>query len=294
MPDTIYKYFVAVQFGGSLKSYYFSTNFSDLQIGDKVVVETIAGLEMGTISSPVMSTAAYSNNLALKPIIRKPTKEDFADYETGLKESKVALDITRDQVQRLQLGMNLIDANYTLDGAKVTITYTADDRVDFRELLKVLAPMLGCRVELRQIAPRDKAKMVGGVGICGLPLCCATFLNQFDGISISRAKNQMLSLNIPKLSGSCGKLMCCLVFEDDIYTVAKEDYPKIKTVINIGKEEYTVQGFNILSRSIKLTDSLGNATFVDLEEYKRMTSQRPRQNDHRGNRHDNNRGNNND
>jgi cell fate regulator YaaT (PSP1 superfamily) len=121
--------------------------------------------------------------------------------------------------------MRLISCEYTLDKAKVLFSYIADDRVDFRELLKVLASRLHTRIELRQIGARDKAKAIGGLGVCGLPLCCSTFLNEFDGISITRAKNQMLAINIPKLSGQCGKLVCCLKFEDDAYTDLRKEFP---------------------------------------------------------------------
>lgn len=264
--DSTYQYFVGIKFAGSSKAYYFSTNFADLKIGDKVVVETIAGYEIGEVSTALMSTAAYNSSLELKPIVRKPTNEDMEDYNLGIREAKMALEITRREVEKLSLPMNLLDANYTLDGSKVTITYTSDNRVDFRELLHILAPQLKCRIELHQIAARDKAKMIGGIGICGLPLCCATFLNQFDGISISRAKNQMLTLNIPKLSGHCGKLICCLLYEDDMYSEAKKDFPRLGTVVHDGELDYTVDGFNILSRSVKLSNPT-DVKFISLDDY---------------------------
>ncbi|MBP5092193.1 MAG: stage 0 sporulation protein [Bacilli bacterium] len=260
-------YFVGVKFSGTSKSYYFSTDMDDLKIGDLVVVETVAGFEMGTISTPLMDTATYHNNLALKPIIRKPTQADLDDYAFNQNESQKAIRIAQKQIEALGLEMNLLDANYTLDGTKVTITYTADARVDFRELLKLLAPQLHCRIELRQIAPRDKAKMIGGLGTCGLPLCCSTFLDQFDGISVSRAKNQMLTLNIPKLSGACGKLICCLLFEDDMYTEAKKDFPRLGTIVHMDDGDYTVSGFNILNKQIKLTNA-AQVRFLSLEEVK--------------------------
>jgi cell fate regulator YaaT (PSP1 superfamily) len=265
-----YLYFVGIKFAGTSKAYYFSTNFADLKIGDQVVVETISGLEMGVVTTAETSTSNYTNNLELKPIIRKPTPEDVNDYALGQKESKIALEITRKEIESLRLPMNLIDANYTLDGSKVTITYTSENRVDFRELLRILAPQLKCRIELHQIAARDKAKMIGGIGICGLPLCCSTFLNQFDGISISRAKNQMLTLNIPKLSGHCGKLICCLVYEDDLYTEAKQDFPRVGTIVHQDGKDYTVDSFNILSRSIKLSSS-DDYKFVSLDEFKAIS-----------------------
>ena len=158
----------------------------------------------------------------------------------------------------------MIDAVYTLDGEKVTITYTSPEkRVDFRELLHMLAPELGCRVELRQIANRDKAKMIGGIGICGLPLCCSTFLNSFEGISIQRAKNQMLTINIPKLSGPCDKLICCLLYEDDAYTEAKKEFPRHGEVIHTPEGYYSVDSFNVLSKNVRLV----NATRDDYRTY---------------------------
>lgn len=260
------EYFVGIKFAGGDKSYYFSTDYGDLKIGDKVVVETIAGYEIGEVSTVPMNVAAYQNSLELKPIVRKPTQDDLDEYEFNIEEGERALKITEAEVKRLGLPMNLIEANYTLDGSKVTITYTSDSRVDFRELLHVLAPELKCRIELRQIASRDKAKMIGGMGVCGLTLCCSTFLNQFDGISISRAKNQMLTLNIPKLSGHCGKLICCLLYEDDLYTEAKKDFPRLGTIVHVDGSDCRVDGFNVLSRTVKL-NGMDGIKFVTLDEY---------------------------
>ena len=249
------KYYVGVRFLGSEKAYYFSTEFSDLKLGDLVVVDTINGYEMGTVTTSLMSMASYKGSLALKPVLRKPTKSDLIDYNFNLKEAKRALAVTAEQIKALNLPMDLLDAFYTLDGTKITITYTSPEkRVDFRELLRKIAPLLSCRVELRQIASRDKAKMVGGIGTCGLPLCCSTFLTQFEGISIARAKNQMLTLNIPKLSGPCGKLICCLAYEDDTYTIEKKDFPQIGTVIHTPDGDYTVDSMNIISRTVRIVN----------------------------------------
>ena len=267
--EEICKYFVGVKFDGTSKAYYFSTNLGDLKVGDQVIVETVSGLELGILTTALMPTAAYTSSLDLKPIIRRPTKEDLEDYNLGLREANMAMEITRREVANLHLPMNLMSANYTLDGSRVTITYTSESRVDFRELLRILAPQLKCRIELRQIASRDKAKLVGGLGICGLQLCCTTFLNQFDGISISRAKNQMLTLNIPKLSGACGKLICCLLYEDDLYTEAKKDFPRIGTVIHDNGVDYTVETYNVLSRSVKLSNAEGYQ-FISLDDYNAM------------------------
>ena len=146
--------------------------------------------------------------------------------------------------------------------------YVSDDRVDFRELLKELASVFKCRIELRQIGPRDKAKLVGGLGSCGLPLCCSSFLGEFDGVSINMAKNQMLAINIEKISGACGRLMCCLKFEDDIYTQEKKRFPKIGTKVIYEDKLYKVTSINILSDTIKI-EGEGTVLFVDLKDIKK-------------------------
>lgn len=265
------RYFVGVKFDGVGKAYYFSTDMNDLKVGEQVIVDTVSGLQLGVVSTALMPTAAYASSLDLKPILRRPTADDISDYNLGIKEAAEAMDVTRRKVAELGLPMNLIAASYTLDGQRVTITYTSENRVDFRELLHILAPILRCRIELHQIASRDKAKMIGGLGVCGLPLCCSTFLNQFDGISISRAKNQMLTLNIPKLSGACGKLICCLLYEDDLYTEAKKDFPRIGTVIHNNGVDYTVETYNVMSRSVKLSNAEGYE-FISLDDYNAMAN----------------------
>lgn len=261
------KYFVGVKLDGTSKSYYFSTEDGDLKIGDPVVVETVSGLEMGHVSGLPRDMSLYKSNLLLKPVLRKATQDDIDDYEFNLEESKRALRLAEQDIRELDLPMNHLTANYTLDGEQVTITYTSDGRVDFRELLKILAGQLHCRINLRQIAPRDKAKAIGGIGTCGLPLCCSTFLTDFEGISISRAKNQMLTINVPKLSGPCGKLICCLLFEDDMYTEAKKEFPRIGTVVHMEDGDYTVSSFNILSRQVKLTGK-ESIRYLSLEDTK--------------------------
>ena len=181
------------------------------------------------------------------------------------------MEICQNEVKKLNLDMNLISCEYTLDKSKVLFSYLADDRVDFRELLKVLASKLHTRIELRQIGPRDKAKMIGGLGVCGLPLCCSTFLSEFDGISINRAKNQMLAINIPKLSGQCGKLICCLKYEDDAYTEERKKFPDLGSKYFIDKVEYTVTGVNILSRVVKV-ESEDDIKFLPLEDFDKQTN----------------------
>lgn len=272
---TNFTHYVPVRFPAGDKSYFFGTNDTELEEGNYVIVDTVSGFEMGIVTGKPMSMSTYHSTLELKAVVRRASSDDLEDYEMGLKQAKISMQIADREARRLNLGMNFISAAYSLDGTKITMTYTAENRVDFRELLKVLASQLRCRIELRQIAPRDKAKVVGGMGICGLPLCCSTFLNSFDGISISRAKNQMLTLNIPKLSGQCGRLKCCLLFEDDMYTEAKKNFPQIGDKVQLPTGEYTVASFNIMSQSIKL-QSEDDVQFMTLEDFKNINKPQPK------------------
>ena len=261
------KYYAGVKFSTTGKTYFFGTDINNLKEGDKIVAESIRGLQVGEISLPSASIKEYKSSLELKPIIRLANKDDLLIYEANKKRSQDAMVFAMQEINKLNLEMRPIDAEYALDGSKLTIAYVADDRVDFRELLKVLASKFHCRIELRQVGSRDKAKMVGGIGICGLPLCCSTFLTSMEGISINRAKNQMLSLNIPKLSGHCGKLICCLLYEDDAYTALKTDFPHIGDTFKKDDIIYKVTGMNLLSRSIKLENE-EDIIFVSLDDLK--------------------------
>ena len=270
-----FTHYVGISFNSSSRSYYFGSTNLDLKIDDKVVVETIRGTELGIVTFAPAEISNYKNNLPLKPILRKATDVDVRLYENNLKDAKFAMEICKNEVQNLGLDMNLISCEYTLDKAKVIFSYVADERVDFRELLKVLASKLHTRIELRQIGPRDKAKVVGGLGMCGLPLCCSTFLNEFDGISINRAKNQMLAINIPKLSGHCGKLLCCLKFEDDTYTELKAMFPDIGTKVFIDKVQYTVTAINVISKTVRVENE-DDIKILDLEDFKKQTHYKKR------------------
>ena len=265
-----YTRFVGVKFSNTPRAYFFGVNNIELQLNDKVVVETIRGTELGTVAIEAISIDKYSNGLLLKPILRKATDTDIKLAEINQKDAVFAMDICQSEVKKLNLDMNLISCEYTLDKSKVLFSYLADDRVDFRELLKVLASKLHTRIELRQIGSRDKAKMIGGLGVCGLPLCCSTFLNEFDGISINRAKNQMLAINIPKLSGQCGKLICCLKYEDNAYTEERKAFPELGSRFFIDKVEYTVTSINILSRVVKIENE-DDIKFMPLEDFIKQT-----------------------
>ena len=265
-------HYVGVKFTSAGKAYYFGTDISDLKIGEKVVAESIRGLQVGEIASLPVEIVSYNSSLELKPIIRRATPDDILLYEENIKRAKDAMRIAMEEINKLGLDMRPIDAEYALDGTKLTITYVSDDRVDFRELLKVLAYKFHCRIELRQVGSRDKARMVGGIGLCGLPLCCSTFLTNMEGISINRAKNQMLSLNIPKLSGHCGKLICCLLYEDDAYTEMKKDFPRIGELYADGDTVFKITGMNLLSRTVKLEcdADIRFVSLADLKNYRQV------------------------
>ena len=265
-----YTHFVGVKFSNTPRAYFFGIKELELKLDDKVVVETVRGIELGTIAIEPISIEKYSNGLLLKPVLRKATDTDIKLADINQKDAAFAMEICDAEVKKLNLDMNLISCEYTLDKSKVLFSYLADDRVDFRELLKVLASKLHTRIELRQIGSRDKAKMIGGLGSCGLPLCCSTFLNEFDGISINRAKNQMLAINIPKLSGQCGKLICCLKYEDDCYTEERAKYPDLGSRFFIDKVEYTVTNINILSSVVKIENE-DDIKFLPLEEFIKQT-----------------------
>ena len=189
---------------GMEKTFYFITDDSSLEVEDLVIVETSRGIELGKVISAPIEREVLENE-EYPHVIKKGDPSDLKLYEINLEKSKEAITFVQEEANKLELDMKIINAEYMLDGTKIIIYYLSDNRVDFRDLLKILATELKCRIELRQIGTRDKAKMVGGIGICGLKLCCSTFLNEFDGISITMAKNQMLALNINS------KVICFIV-----------------------------------------------------------------------------------
>ncbi|MCH4286954.1 MULTISPECIES: regulatory iron-sulfur-containing complex subunit RicT [Bacillota] len=249
-PSRTYKYLAFVSFKESKKVYSFGSDQNDFHVGDDVVVETVRGLELGKIVKE--SEAFIPNGMEIKPIIRKATPKDLKNAEVNVEKAKKALVTCNECIHKLGLDMNLIEAEYTLDCSKIIFVYVADERVDFRELLKELAAIFKCRIELRQIGPRNKSKIVGGLGSCGMETCCSRFLNDFDVVSINMAKNQLLALNIQKLSGQCGKLMCCLKFEDDQYKKLREGLPKLNSQIEYKGSRYRITSMNVLLQQVKI------------------------------------------
>lgn len=251
---------VGVRFKKAGKIYYFDPGELTIPVGEFVIVETVRGIEYGKV---VISNKQVDENdivLPLKKVIRVADAKDKLIVEENKKAAREAYDICLKKIEEHGLEMKLVDVEYTFDRNKVIFYFTADGRVDFRELVKDLAAIFRTRIELRQIGVRDEAKMLGGIGPCGRMLCCSTFLGDFEPVSIKMAKDQNLSLNPTKISGLCGRLMCCLKYENDEYETAKEQLPDlgeyVKTPHGLGK----VIGLNILERVLQ----------VELSEYGRV------------------------
>ena len=253
-----------IRFNNVGKSYYFSTDL-DLYKGDNVVVETIRGLELGELVSDLKHISEFNLDTELKKIKRVANRADLELFAYNQAKAEKSLEICKEIVKEYDLDMHLVSCEYTLDASKDIFMYTSETRVDFRELLKELASVFKCRIELRQIGPRDKSKIVGGLGSCGLPLCCSSFLGEFDGVSINMAKNQMLAINIDKISGACGRLLCCLKYEDDTYTKEKQRFPKIGSKVKYDNKIVKVTGLNVISDLVKIEHD-GNISFVSLDE----------------------------
>lgn len=274
--DTI-KY-VAVRAPHTMKARYYATIIDDLRKGEAVVIEGDNGLTVGIVESLPFERKMYDGEEAdrIRPLVRRADEDDIKNLELGRKEAALAIEVAKEESDRLGLGMRFLDGAYDLEGKNLTLYFTSDARVDFRELLPILRERLECaKLTLLSVAPRDKAQMIGGIGICGLPLCCTRFLRRFEGISISRAKNQGLSLNTAKISGQCGKLMCCLLFEDQLYTDARKEFPGVGSVHRFEGKEWRVDSYNVISRNVKVT-SKEESRVISLEELLYLTGKGPK------------------
>lgn len=258
-------YIVQVKYSRLARPTLFASDIEDLKINDYVLIETDRGEEIGKVVTNPVNMESFKSTNDIPHIIARPSETELQVYEENIERAKKSLQIAEQEAAKLNLQMNFIDAEYVLDRSSITLIYTSEGRVDFRELLKVLSTRLHTRINFHQIGVRDKAKATGGIGPCGRELCCLSFLKNFDGISIARARNQQLALNNQKLSGSCGKLMCCLLFEDDTYTQEAKDFPPIGSTIKKDKVTYKVLGFNIVSRMIKCEGPDG-ISFIPLKD----------------------------
>jgi len=243
---------VGIRFKKAGKIYYFDPNDMDIQKGDFVIVETVRGVEYGKVVIAPKQVDENDVVLPLKKVLRVADQKDQLIVEENRIAAKEAYEVCCEKVNLHELDMKLVDVEYTFDRNKVIFYFTADGRVDFRELVKDLASIFRTRIELRQIGVRDEAKMLGGIGPCGRMLCCSTFLGDFEPVSIKMAKDQNLSLNPTKISGLCGRLMCCLKYENDEYESAKEQLPDLGEWINTPDGRGKVVGLNILERVLQV------------------------------------------
>ncbi|WP_053368658.1 PSP1 domain-containing protein [Bacillus sp. FJAT-27245] len=251
---------VGVRFKKAGKIYYFDPGDLPIEKDDYVIVETVRGVEFGKVVIARKQVDEHDVVLPLKKVVRIADQKDRLIVEENKLAAKEAYDVCCEKVNGHQLDMKLVDVEYTFDRNKVIFYFTADGRVDFRELVKDLASIFRTRIELRQIGVRDEAKMLGGIGPCGRMLCCSTFLGDFDPVSIKMAKDQNLSLNPTKISGLCGRLMCCLKYENDEYETAKDLLPDLGEVITTPLGRGKVVGLNILERILQ----------VDIKEQERV------------------------
>lgn len=244
---------VGIRFKAGGKVYDFDADGNQFNKGDYAVVETVRGVECGLVAKANHQISEDDVKKPLKKVIRPASSEDIKKLEENKVKEKEAFKICEGKIAEHGLEMNLVDVEYTFDRSKIIFYFTADGRVDFRELVKDLAFVFRIRIELRQIGVRDESRMVGGFGICGRPFCCNTFLNDFQPVSIKMAKEQGLSLNPSKISGTCGRLMCCLKYEQDTYEHLLRHTPKVGAIVETQKGRGRVIENNLFSGMLKVT-----------------------------------------
>ena len=243
---------VDIQFRPGQKIYYFDPAGHTCKTGDPVIIDTARGPEFGYCTAGNHKVPVSDVVAPLRPVLRVATEQDKRIAAQNQQKEKEAFDICARQIQQMELDMQLVSAEISFDGTKLLFFFTADERVDFRELVKALANTFHTRIELRQIGVRDKAKMVGGLGICGRPFCCATFLDDFQPVSIKMAKTQNLSLNPTKISGTCGRLMCCLKYEQEAYEDLLRTSPKAESFVDTPDGRGTVVEVDLLRQRVKV------------------------------------------
>ena len=243
---------IGVRFKEVGKIYYFDPDQKDYSLGELVIVETARGVECGTVAIANKEVADESIVKPLKKVVRSANKEDLRRMEENRQKEKRAYRICQEKINANKLEMKLVGVEYAFDNSKILFYFTADGRVDFRELVKDLASVFRTRIELRQIGVRDEAKMLGGLGICGRPFCCSSFLGEFQPVSIKMAKEQGLSLNPTKISGTCGRLMCCLKYEQPVNEELLRTTPKVGAVVNTPDGRGVVKEVSLLTGQLKV------------------------------------------
>ena len=240
-----------IQFRKVGKKYYFNPNGIDVKDQDLVVVETVRGVEIGQVVGGLVECPQELEK-DIKPLLRIATKKDLENHEQNRKNEVIALEKCSKLIRKNNLEMKLLYCEYTLDKQKLIIYFESEERVDFRQLVKDLAEEFRVRIELRQVGSRDGAKVLGGLGPCGLIVCCNTFIEEFDNVSIKMAKNQNLSLNPQKISGTCGKLLCCIKYENEVYKELRYNMPDINDIVRLEEGEGKVLSVDVLKRELKV------------------------------------------
>lgn len=257
---------VGIKYQNTAKVYYFDPIGIDFQADDGVIVETPRGLEFATVVIPNKDVPESEIVQPLKPVVRKATEADVAQLQKNIADKAHALEIMHQKVAEMNIPMKIVDAEYTFDRAKLIFYFTAEGRVDFRELVRVLASIFKTRIDLRQIYERDDIKMRGALAPCGRPCCCTTHLPDFEKVSIKMAKIQGLSLNPQKINGVCGRLMCCLKYENDYYAQTYKLMPKVGSKVNTPDGEGTVESNDLLKQTARVKVMLKDGSF-DIKTY---------------------------
>lgn len=270
---------IGIRFKPEGRTYFFSPKGEKYCVGDMAVVETSRGIECGTVAEANHAVADEKIIKPLKEVVRRATNEDRKRAEQNREKEKEAFRSCEKMILAHELEMKLVDVEYAFDGSKILFYFTADGRVDFRELVKDLAAAFHTRIELRQIGVRDEAKMLGGLGICGQPFCCSRFLEDFQPVSIKMAKEQGLSLNPTKISGSCGRLMCCLKYEQDAYEYLLSFTPHVGWTVRTEQGDGVVMDANPITGAllIKLNDSEAAPVKVMREDVKVLRKNRKKE-----------------
>ncbi len=259
---------VGIRFKKAGKIYYFAPNGIDMVRGDRVIVETVRGTEIGMVEMDKKEIEESSFNTELKPVLRRATQEDCKQDDTNKKQAKEAAEIFNEKTKKHNLVMSLVDVEYTFDRSKLIFYFTADGRIDFRELVKDLAAIFRTRIELRQIGVRDEVKNMGGIGCCGRPLCCSTWLGDFQSVSIKMAKDQNLSLNPTKISGICGRLFCCLNYEHQIYEGILAQMPNIGSIVETPDGNGKVIDTKTIMEEVKVQFEDKKTDAIEIKKYR--------------------------
>ncbi len=263
---------VGVRFKSVSKIYYFDPNgFEDLEAGDYVIVETARGREVGRVTTAPSEVSDEEVVGQLKPVVRRAIPWDLVQMQTFRGREQEALTRCREKVAEYNLPMKMVKAEYSFDGSRLVFYFTAEKRVDFRVLVRDLAKTFRTRIELRQIGVRDEAKLLGGLGPCGRPLCCASYLSEFSPVSIKMAKQQNLPLSPMEISGLCGRLLCCLAYENDYYCEAKQKLPKLGEIVVTPHGRGKVTGLNVLKETVEVEMESEATIEVAASEIKPLT-----------------------